>query len=246
MTSYGQTDVGCVRPNNQDTFRLGTLAQNASYAIVCDGMGGAAGGSVASNLAADMIEKRLQQGFREGISEFSLLHLMDTTLAAANALVYDESMADPELRGMGTTAVVALVYDGQAYTAHVGDSRIYSVDETIVQQTRDHSVVQDMVENGQLTPQEARHHPHKHLITRAVGVDERVAADLAVMELPPTTGLLLCSDGLTNMVSDEQILSVARSTDPPNVPARLIELAKQAGGDDNITVVWMAPKEKEE
>lgn len=242
MNLYGQTDTGCMRPNNQDAFRFGELSQEASFAVVCDGMGGAAGGSVASTLAADTIVDRLHSGYREDMGETSLLHLLETAVSAANALVYDESMADVELRGMGTTAIVAIVRADKVYTAHVGDSRIYLVTDTMQQLTRDHSIVQDMVEKGQLTPEEAKHHPRKHLITRAVGVDSRVVCDLEVTELPQMARLLLCTDGLTNMVESEVILSLMEeSEDPAQIPGKLVEAAKQAGGNDNITVVVMTP-----
>lgn len=126
--------------------------------------------------------------------------------------------------------------------AHVGDSRIYLVTDTLRQLTRDHSIVQDMVEKGQLTPEEAKHHPRKHLITRAVGVDSRVACDSYVTEFPETARLLLCTDGLTNMVEPDAILSVIKETDDPSaVPGKLVELAKEAGGSDNITVVLITP-----
>lgn len=242
MNLYGQTDTGCVRPNNQDAFRSGELSQGAFFAVVCDGMGGAAGGSVASTLAADTIEERLQSGYRDDMSETSLLHLLETAVAAANALVYDEAMADVELRGMGTTVVAAIVRGDQAYTAHVGDSRIYLVTDTLEQLTRDHSIVQEMVEKGQLTPEEAKYHPRKHLITRAVGVDSRVVCDLQVTELPETARLLLCSDGLTNMLESDVLLSIMKETENPGgIPDRLVEAAKQAGGHDNITAVVMIP-----
>lgn len=242
MTLYGQTDTGSVRPDNQDTFRCGALSQEAFYAVVCDGMGGAAGGSVASRMTADLIEERLQTGFREQMPETAVWHLLESAVAAANALVYDEAMADPELRGMGTTAVIAVVQGDAVCIAHVGDSRMYLVGDDIQQLTRDHSIVQEMIEKGQLTPEEAKHHPRKNLITRAIGVDNRVKCDLQTLTLAPSEGLLLCTDGLTNMVDPEVILSLVRTADDPaGVPAALIDAANRAGGTDNITVVWMAP-----
>ncbi len=242
MNIYGQTDTGCVRPNNQDAFRFGELSQGVSFAVVCDGMGGANGGSVASTLAAETIAENLRSGYQEDMPETAFEHLLETAVAAANALVYDESMADMDLRGMGTTVVTALVKPGIAYMAHVGDSRIYLVTDTLRQLTRDHSIVQDMVEKGQLTPEEAKHHPRKHLITRAVGVDSRVACDSYVTEFPETARLLLCTDGLTNMVEPDAILAVLKETDDPSaVPGKLVELAKEAGGSDNITVVLITP-----
>lgn len=243
MRIYGQTDTGCIRPNNQDAFCFGELSPGTSFAVVCDGMGGANGGSVASSLAVDTIAEKLKSGYQDGMPQASFLHLLESAVSAANALVYDESMADADLRGMGTTVVAAIVQDGQAYLAHVGDSRIYLADgDTLQQLTRDHSIVQEMVEKGQLTPQEAKYHPRKHFITRAVGVDSRVTCDFLVTDFPSTARLLLCTDGLTNMLETDSILSVVGETeDPAQIPARLIDLAKQAGGNDNITVVLILP-----
>ena len=240
MKLYGQTDTGRVRPNNQDAFRFGDLSQEAFFAIVCDGMGGAAGGNVASSLAADTIVEKLRSGYRADMSETSLLHLLESAVSVANALVYDEAMADTDLRGMGTTVVAAIVQADKAYTVHVGDSRIYLITDTWEQLTRDHSIVQEMVEKGQLTPQAAKHHPRKHLITRAVGVDSRVTCDLQVTDLPPGARLLLCSDGLTNMVEPEAIWAILENTeDAAQIPDELISAANEAGGSDNITVVVM-------
>ena len=211
--------------------------------MVCDGMGGAAGGSVASKLAADLIEERLKSGYRENMSEKSLLRMLETTIAAANALVYDESMADIDLRGMGTTAVVAVVREDTVFTAHVGDSRIYLVGEEMTQLTTDHSIVQEMIEKGQLTPEEAKHHPRKNLITRAIGVDSRVTSDLQMLTIEPTDGLLLCSDGLSNMVDPDEMMTIIRdATDPTEIPSRLVDAANAAGGTDNITAVWILPE----
>lgn len=242
MNIYGQTDTGCIRPNNQDAFRFGELSQEVSFAVVCDGMGGANGGSVASSLAAQTIAEKLYSGYQEDMPETAFQHLLEAAVAAANALVYDESMADADLRGMGTTVVAAIVKPGVAYMSHVGDSRIYLVTDTLQQLTRDHSIVQDMVEKGQLTPEEAKHHPRKHLITRAVGVDSRVVCDGYVTEFPDNACLLLCTDGLTNMVEPDTILAVIQDTDDPSaIPEKLVDLAKEAGGNDNITVVLITP-----
>lgn len=240
---FGQTDVGSVRAENQDAYRVGLLSQGVRYAVVCDGMGGAAGGSVASRLAADLIEERLKSGYRENMSEKSLLRMLETTIAAANALVYDEAMADADLRGMGTTAVVVVVRGDTVFTAHIGDSRIYLVNDDMIQLTTDHSVVQEMIEKGQLTPEEAKHHPRKNLITRAIGVDSRVTSDLQVLTVEATDGLLLCSDGLSNMVEPNEMMTIIRDTEiPAEIPSRLVDAANAAGGMDNITAVWIPPE----
>ncbi len=241
MIVFGQTDIGSVRAENQDTFRCGKLPQGAVYGVVCDGMGGAAGGSVASRLTAELMEERIVTGYREGMTPVSCEHLLESAVAAANALVYDESMANPKLRGMGTTVAAVIVLEDTAVVAHVGDSRVYLVEKTLTQLTRDHSIVQEMIEKGQLTPEEAEHHPRKNLITRAIGVDSRVLCDLQTVEIPAESGLLLCSDGLTNMVTAADIASILLQIKSEQAPNALIKAANLAGGTDNITAVWVSP-----
>lgn len=241
MDIYGHTDVGRVRSNNQDTFCLGKLSDTAVYAVVCDGMGGANGGNVASKIAADMMESRIVCQYRENMPEASVLNMLESAVDAANVQVYDKALSDPELTGMGTT-LVAVIADGPvAYVVHVGDSRLYHfTGQELVQVTTDHSVVQEMIEKGQLTEQQAKGHPRKHFITRAVGVDIHVRPDYDVLTLTPGDTLLLCTDGLTNMVGDEVLETTLRSESTEQLPAILVQKANDAGGEDNITAVVIA------
>ncbi|MBR3289472.1 MAG: serine/threonine-protein phosphatase, partial [Clostridia bacterium] len=154
---------------------------------------------------------------------------------------FDTAKGDPELQGMGTTVVAAVVCGQSAVVAHVGDSRAYLVTATGIEQvTRDHSLVQEMVERGRLTQSEAKNHPRKHFITRAIGVEDTVECDINEVEIPAEGELLICTDGLTNMVETEEIFRIARSTPPEAAADRLISTANMAGGSDNITVALIA------
>lgn len=240
MTIYGNTDVGRVRQSNQDAYLCGQVSDQVYFAVVCDGMGGVNGGNVASAIAVKVISEKLAEGCREGMEEAYVRDLLLNAIAAANTEVFEASMADLSLHGMGTT-VVAVVVDGeQAYMAHVGDSRAYIVsgtDNTITQVTKDHTIVQTMVEKGQLTQSEAKHHPRKHFITRALGVEERVECDYTSFTIHVNSALLLCTDGLTSMVEPEEIKNIVLEMEADEVPDRLIAAANMNGGSDNITVV---------
>ncbi len=241
MVIYGSTDKGQVRENNQDTFRLGRLSNTAVYAVVCDGLGGANGGNVASEIAADMVESRIVSQYRENMPEASVLNMLESAVDAANVQVYDKALSDPELLGMGTTLVLAIVDQTAAYVVHVGDSRLYHLTENAFTQiTTDHSVVQEMIEKGQLTEEEAKEHPRKHFITRAVGVEMHVRPDFDVLTVSAGDKLLLCTDGLSNMLDGETLERLLRTEDETILPQTLIELANQAGGNDNITAVVIA------
>lgn len=241
MDIYGSTDKGRVRENNQDTFRIGTLSKTAVYAVVCDGMGGVAGGNIASAIAADMVENRIKEQYRENMPETSVLNMLESAVDAANVQVYDKALSEPDLMGMGTTLVCTIVDGNSAYVVHVGDSRLYHLTQTeLLQITTDHSVVQEMIEKGQLTEAQAKEHPRKHFITRAVGVDVHVRSDFDILTISDGDKLLLCTDGLTNMLDDSTIERLLRTENGEILLSTLIELANQAGGNDNITAVIVA------
>ncbi len=241
MNVYGKTDTGRVRESNQDAFICGSLSDNALFCVVCDGMGGAKGGNVASGMAVKVISDRIIDIYREGMEGSSIKNMLESAIAAANVGIYDASLADVELRGMGTTVVAAIVVDRKLYIAHVGDSRAYLVgSEDIKQITRDHSIVQVMVEKGQLTQNEARNHPRKHLITRALGVDDSVDCDYDEIIVNENHNLLICTDGLTNLLEIDDIKRIVNDEDAQDIPQRLIHAANMAGGSDNITAVIVA------
>ena len=241
MQTYGKTDTGRVRPTNQDAYACGRLADDVVFAVVCDGMGGAKGGNVASTLAVKIITERLAAAYRENMTPQSIRYVLECAVAAANVEVFDTAAKDENLRGMGTTVVVAVVLGKTVVLAHIGDSRAYLVTEDGLEQvTRDHSLVQEMVESGKLTETEAKTHPRKHFITRALGVEDTVECDIDEREIPERGALLMCTDGLTNMVETDEIRKILLSFPPQTAAERLIHAANMAGGSDNITVALIA------
>lgn len=240
MQVYGRTDKGRVRQNNQDAFVTGKLSDSVHFAVVCDGMGGANGGNIASSLAVKVITNRIVEGYRENMSRQSIHYMLESAIAAANVLVYDTAVADPELHGMGTTVVAVIVSGDEAVVAHIGDSRAYIISDDIRQLTRDHSVVWEMVEKGEITEEEARIHPNKNFITRALGVEEQVECDITDAELSDGAMLLVCTDGLTNMVENQEIARILKKLSPQNAVEKLIVSANMSGGSDNITACLFA------
>lgn len=238
MRLWGITDRGSVRKENQDSFRLCTLDQERGFGIVCDGMGGARAGNVASDQAAETFLQELQARL-PGVQSDCLNDLLSDVTAKANKAVYEHSLADEECRGMGTTTVAAIVLEESVAVLNVGDSRCYLVDDqSITQVTRDHSLVNDLVMRGELTPEEARHHPSKNLITRALGVEETVRPDIYSLQRREGSYLLLCSDGLSNTVTDPEILyEVIHGGEPEDCCQRLLEIALTRGAPDNVTAV---------
>ncbi len=227
--AYGATsDVGRVREANEDSY----LVAEPLF-VVADGMGGHIAGDVASSTAVKVIEGGSSQLSSEDPATLTKI------ISDANAAIWDKAQSDPALRGMGTTCTLVLVDEDRVHIAHVGDSRAYRLREGQLEQlTEDHTLVGRMVQEGRLSAEEAQHHPQRSIITRALGVDEDVQVDLDTVELSAGDRLLICSDGLSSMVEDDQIRDVlARETDPQKAADGLVQLANEAGGDDNITVV---------
>lgn len=237
MNVSGKTHQGMVRSNNQDTF-LTILrdAQHQALLIVCDGMGGAKAGNIASTVAAHAFADRLDELSEEGIPDVRAVRV---AVDYANHAVFQQSISDPELEGMGTTLVAALIQERRTVLVNVGDSRAYRIrGDDITQLTRDHSYVQELFRQGKLTAEEVRCHPNRNLITRAVGVDEFVESDVFEGELAPTDLLLLCSDGLTGMLEDQEIVTLVNASHSLDEAVdRLVEAACDHGGSDNITVI---------
>ena len=216
MQFAGQTDIGLVRKTNQDAYNAGSLSENAVWAVVCDGMGGANGGNIAKELLASALED-------------------------ANERVYEKAKQDPALEGMGTTAVLTLIQNNVIHLVNVGDSRAYLLTrENVTQITRDHSIVQEMLESGEITEEQARNHPRKNIITRALGVDDTVVVDYFEIPFEEHAKLLLCSDGFSGSLTPERIYHFSRGLTAERITQRAIELAKEAGGNDNITVITIS------
>ena len=239
MKIFSKTDKGRVRSDNQDAYFAGRISDNAVFAVVCDGMGGANAGNVASENAVRHISEYIIRSYRDRMYISELEKTVRNAVTSANIELYDMSASEQSLSGMGTTAIIALIKDGESVIANVGDSRIYLVNENIKQLTRDHSVVQSLIESGKITPEDAKYHPRKNVITRAIGAEGSVTADSSVIRLNRGDSLLLCTDGLSNYLDDNEILSVFKNTDISAVPEALVEKANLNGGGDNITVVTL-------
>ena len=241
MKIVAKTDKGRVRESNQDAYAVGEFPDEVAWALVCDGMGGAAGGNIASALAVKVISDKINASYRENMRDSSIKNMLDSALVAANIEVYDMADAKPELHGMGTTVVCAVVRDGYAFIAHAGDSRAYIFNgKELNQVTTDHSVVQDLINKGKITKEEAVNHPNKNLITRAIGVDKNVDIDFDEVELNDNEFLILCTDGLTNYVSDDELIDEVSDGRYYAFADRLVKKANNNGGGDNVTVVAIA------
>ncbi|BDF70935.1 protein-serine/threonine phosphatase [Oscillospiraceae bacterium] len=237
IRAWGITDKGAVRTQNQDAWYLDLPSAELAVGLVCDGMGGAKAGNIASMVAVETFVDALQ-GLPEGAPEEPEAVLQQAA-ERANTAVYHRAATDPDCRGMGTTLVAALVVGTQSYLLNIGDSRAYHVSEDgIAKVTRDHSVVEELVIRGDITPEEARVHPQKNLITRVLGAEEKLRADSFRQLLKPGEFLLLCSDGLSNMVSDQEILyEIIHGGEPEGCCQRLLEIAMSRGAPDNVTAV---------
>lgn len=239
MQCWGLTDPGCVRPQNQDTYQVVRLDNNTCICVVCDGMGGAKSGNVASALAADVFVQEISRNWMSGMDEPHLDQMLSNAVKLANFTVFDQAQQFEEFNGMGTTLVAALVHSGHVSIIHVGDSRAYGINHNGIRQlTRDHSLVQLMVERGELTQEQARHYPGKNVITRAIGTEAVVDSDLDHWDMQRGDCLLLCSDGLSNMMDEQEILfEVVHGVNKEFCCQRLLEIAKNRGAPDNVTGV---------
>lgn len=232
IESASLTSIGQVRTTNQDFFDEFQRPNGDRLLVVADGMGGHRGGATASRLATETIGAVFEQSTAEPSD------ILYDALAQANERVHQTSLEDPELRGMGTT-VVSLLFDaeGLVWVAHVGDSRAYRLHAAVIEQiTQDHSVVGEMVRRGLITSTEAEVHPRRNEILRSVGVEEAVEIDVAQVVAAPGDFFVLCSDGLSGQVSDDEIAEVVQSTSPEIAAQRLVDLANERGGPDNVTV----------
>lgn len=251
MLWYGKSDIGMVRSANQDSFIARKLTADSVLCSVCDGMGGKAGGSEASRLALTVFESEVAAFMKKAkatksseISDSEIKRMLADSVDRANSEVYKAACSDHTLSGMGTTLVAALVIGSMLYSVNIGDSRMYIIkDGQATQHTHDHSYVQYLVDIGKLTPDEAKKSTNKNIITRAVGIDEKVDSDISSMKLPDSSGdyILLCSDGLTNHMENHEIAQIIQKNgDTLEQKAdALISAANGRGGTDNITVVLL-------
>lgn len=239
MQSWGLTDKGCVRKMNQDAYEIRQLDKNTLLCVVCDGMGGAKSGNVASSLAADVFSQEIERTWTPNMEWDKADQMLKSAVKLANFTVYDQASQFEEFSGMGTTLVAALVRGRQVSFVNVGDSRAYIINQKGIRQvTRDHSVVQMMVDRGELTAEMAKSYPGKNLITRAVGTEVTVLCDVFRQELSKGDFLLLCSDGLSNLLDDQEILfEVVHGVNKERCCKRLLDIAVSRGAPDNVTSV---------
>ena len=237
MQSWGLTDPGCVRKQNQDAYRIEQLDRGTLLCVVCDGMGGAKSGNVASTLAAEVFTEEVRRTWVTDMASDKIDQMLRSAVKLANFTVFDQAMQFEEFDGMGTTLVAALIREDSATIVNVGDSRCYCIDRNGIRQvTRDHSLVQLMVDRGELTPEMSKSYPGKNLITRAIGTEPIVMCDLFHEEVTKGDYLLLCSDGLSNMMDDQEILfEVVHGVNKKQCCKRLLDIAKNRGAPDNVT-----------
>lgn len=239
LKTFSKTDIGRKRKLNQDNVYscevpLGNLS---NLFIVCDGMGGHKAGDFASAYAVKAIEREVML-----CEETAPIKILRSAIAIANEEIFEKAQGDENLRGMGTTAVVATIDKDVLIVANVGDSRLYLIDDDIEQITKDHSLVEEMIRIGELDRSAAREHPDKNIITRALGVAEKVEVDFFEVDLKKGDIILMCSDGLTNMVEDDDIRRIVKSQrDVVQIVEELIKVANHNGGNDNIGVVIVEP-----
>ena len=225
MNFYGGTDRGLVRPTNQDSYYVDA---DGLWAVVADGMGGHNGGEMASSMAVEIIRGVMESGGE-----------MKTAVENANRQIFEKSLSEPKLAGMGTTVVLCRIDNGKtASFSHVGDSRAYLLNYGVLKQiTKDHSIVQQLIESGTITKDQEKYHPHRNLITRAVGTEKDINIDFNRVNLAPGDVILICSDGLCAYVDESKISEIIRTTDGDETVGKLIEAANENGGKDNVTVV---------
>ena len=236
MRVFGKTDIGAHRETNQDAFRSGVFENGDCWAVVCDGMGGVSGGQVASAICVEKVSDAINRGHRDNMTVKTAQNLLNSAICAANASIFDEAQKDKALSGMGTTVVAVMVIRGIAVVAHVGDSRAYLFGDDIKPITKDHSLVQFLVDSGKITEEEAKIHPDRNIITGAVGILSVVDVDFDIVDVNENDNILICTDGLNGAVEDIKILEVINEYGE-NSPEKLVEAAISAGGRDNITAV---------
>ena len=239
MQYWALSDPGMVRPQNQDAYQVVQLDRNTVLGVVCDGMGGAKSGNVASSLAVDVFVEEIRRTWASYLDQEKVDQMLRSAVKLANFTVFDQSQQFEEFDGMGTTLVAVLIKGRNATIVNVGDSRAYKVSRNGIRQvTRDHSLVQLMVDRGELTQEMARTYPGKNFITRAIGTEPIVICDVYHQDAQKGDFFLLCSDGLSNMMNEQEILfEVLHGVNKQNCCQRLLEIAKNRGAPDNVTSI---------
>lgn len=241
MKTANKTDIGRIRYANEDRSVVLNELNGFTVAIVADGMGGHQAGDVASQTAVEKVTAELQSSLRPEMTVEERKQLLERSIAAANETVFVMSVSDEKLRSMGTTIVVAIASPDTIVIGHIGDSRAYLISgDTIEQMTDDHTLVNELVKSGQITIEESLHHPRRNVLTRALGTEKESECDIREIGWAEGEMLLICSDGLSNMVTSSQMLETVQKPAGVDEKAdKLVQLALEAGGDDNITIVLL-------
>ncbi|MBR3249116.1 MAG: Stp1/IreP family PP2C-type Ser/Thr phosphatase [Clostridia bacterium] len=238
IIAYAKSDIGKARQTNQDYFYISDTLNDVKLYILADGMGGYKGGEIASQMATTCVKKYIENNYKEiSKDRDSLIQLVGSSMEYANMVIYEKSKENKDLEGMGTTLEICLVHNNKVYIGHVGDSRIYRVRKQFIRKlTQDHSYVQKLVKDGKITEAEAETHPKKNMLMKAIGCSAFVEPDVSVKGFLKDDILVMTSDGLTNMVTKEQIFNTVQGN-IERAPGKLVDLANENGGIDNITVV---------
>ncbi len=241
MRIVAKTDIGNQRNENQDNYRAGRQNDGTVWALVCDGMGGTQGGKIASGVACEYMERAFCENIDNLTSPTKIKKFLYNVTDIANSAIYKKSEEDENMYGMGTTLVCTVIRNNLAQFVHVGDSRAYLyTNGCLIQLTKDHSMVQELLAQGRITIEQANCHPNKNLITRALGVSNDVVVDYGECAVKPGDMILLCTDGLTNFVSDEEITKILSRSKFDEAADKLISRALESEGLDNITVLLVA------
>lgn len=239
MQYWALTDTGVARSQNQDAYQIVSLDKNTLLCVVCDGMGGAKSGNVASTLAADVFTQEVKRSWVPDMDPETLDRMLGGAVKLANFTVYDQARQFEDFNGMGTTLVALLIQGRKATIVNVGDSRAYLIDsDGIKQVTTDHSLVQMMIARGELAPEKAKYYPGKNLITRAIGTEPQVVCDVFHRKVEKGACFLLCTDGLSNLMDDQEILfEVVHCQDKAQCCEQLLDIVKKRGAPDNVTSI---------
>ncbi len=238
IKAYAKSDVGKIRERNEDAFYISNPLDEVQLYMLADGMGGYNGGEIASKLAIQSARKYIETNFAQiEKDKDSIIQLLGSSIEYANMIVYEKSKENKELEGMGTTLELCLIYNNKAYIGHIGDSRIYRIRKSFIRKlTQDHSYVQKLVKDGEITQEQAEHHPKKNMLMKALGCNAFVEPDVMIKGFLKDDIIVMCSDGLTNLVNQEQIYQVAKGN-IEQATKELVQMANDKGGYDNITVM---------
>ncbi len=238
IKAYAKSDIGKVREINQDSYYISDSIDEVQLYMLADGMGGYNGGEIASKLAIQTAKSYIENNFLQiDKDKDSIIQLLASSMEYANMLVFEKSKENKELEGMGTTLEICLIYNNKAFIGHIGDSRIYRIRKEFIRKlTQDHSYVQKLVKDGKITQEEAVHHPQKNMLMKALGCNAFVEPDVMVKGFLKDDIIVMNSDGLTNLVTQEEILKIVQKN-IEQAPKELVKLANDRGGYDNITVV---------